>query len=107
MSRDPTFSMDPEEQEQGARMKVIGVGGSGGNAINRMIEAGLSGVEFIAVNTDVQALENSHAPCKIQIGTTVTRGLGAGAVPEIGCQAVEEDRDRIDEHTHADEFAAG
>lgn len=98
MSRDPAFSMDPDERKQGARMKVIGVGGAGGNAINRMIEAGLNGVEFIAVNTDMQALENCHAPCKVQIGTTVTRGLGAGAVPEIGRQAIEEDRDRIEEH---------
>lgn len=98
MGRDPTFLMDPDERKQGARIKIIGIGGAGGNAINRMIEAGLSGVEFIAVNTDLQALENSHAPYKVQIGTTVTRGLGAGAVPELGRQAIEEDRDRLEEH---------
>jgi cell division protein FtsZ len=80
---------------QNARMKVIGVGGGGGNAVNRMIAEDLDGVEFISVNTDSQALKLAHAPIKIQIGRKLTRGLGAGARPEIGRQAVEESRDEI------------
>ena len=76
--------MDNQEMQPGtATIKVIGVGGGGGNAINRMIESGLRGVEFIAVNTDRQALESSKANKKIQIGEKLTRGLGAGANPEI------------------------
>lgn len=78
-----------------AKMKVIGVGGAGGNAVNRMIAAGLTGVEFIAVNTDAMALANNKAPHKIQIGAKVTKGLGAGANPEVGRLAMEEDRDQI------------
>jgi len=78
-----------------AKIKVVGVGGAGGNAINRMIEAGLSGVEFIAVNTDAQVLEHNHAAKKIQIGKRLTKGLGAGANPEIGRKAVEEDCDEV------------
>ncbi len=83
------------EIEQYARIKVIGVGGGGSNAVNRMIEAGLQGVEFIAVNTDAQALARSMAPHKIQIGEKLTRGLGAGANPEIGMKAAEESREAL------------
>ena len=78
-----------------AKIKVIGVGGGGNNAVNRMIEAGIECVEFIAVNTDKQDLGMSNALSKIQIGEKVTRGLGAGAVPEIGYKAAEESRDEI------------
>ena len=80
-----------------AIMKVVGVGGAGGNAVNRMIGAGLSGVEFISVNTDAQALDACKAEQKVQIGTGLTKGLGAGANPEIGRRAAEEDRDVIHE----------
>ena len=83
------------DNEHRARIKVVGVGGSGGNAINRMIESGMHGVEFVAVNTDAQALEASRADFPICIGGSVTRGLGAGADPEVGRQAVEEDRDKV------------
>ena len=85
-----TFSIDTEGPKSGARMKVVGVGGGGGNAINRMISSGLGGVEFIAVNTDLQALGRTLATIKIQIGTNETRGLGAGAIPEVGRQAAED-----------------
>src|SRR5215207_11198500 len=84
-----------ESASQNARMKVVGVGGGGGNAVNRMIEERLSGVEFISINTDAQALLNSKSDVKIQIGKKLTRGLGAGARPEIGKQAVEENREEI------------
>ncbi len=80
-----------------ATIKVIGVGGAGNNAVNRMIEAEIKGVEFIAVNTDRQALQKSKAPVKIQIGEKITRGLGAGANPDIGAQAAEESRSEIAE----------
>ena len=80
-----------------AIMKVVGVGGAGGNAVNRMIGAGLTGVEFIAVNTDAQALDNCKAEQKVQIGNSFTKGLGAGANPEIGRRAAEEDRDALHE----------
>lgn len=83
------------EMQQFADIKVIGVGGGGNNAINRMIEAGLKGVEFIAVNTDSQALFLSKAEKKIQIGEKLTKGLGAGADPEIGMKAAEETADDI------------
>jgi cell division protein FtsZ len=78
-----------------ARMKVIGIGGGGGNAVNRMIDARLVGVEFISVNTDAQALSKSKSDLKVQIGKKLTRGLGAGARPEIGRQAIEENRDEV------------
>lgn len=78
-----------------ARIKVIGVGGSGHNAIHRMMEEGIRGVEFVAINTDAQALHHSSADQKIHIGKTVTRGLGAGMNPEIGKAAAEESRDEI------------
>jgi cell division protein FtsZ len=80
---------------QNARMKVVGVGGGGGNAVNRMIEERLQGVEFISVNTDAQALAASKSDLKVQIGRKLTRGLGAGARPEIGRQAIEENRDEV------------
>lgn len=81
--------------DQFAKIKVIGVGGGGSNAINRMISSGLKGVEFIAVNTDAQALLHSMAPKRIQIGAKLTRGLGAGARPEIGEKAAQESRDEL------------
>jgi len=84
------------EQEQGfAAIKVVGCGGGGNNAVNRMVDAGLRGVEFIAVNTDRQALGQSKAGVKIQIGEKLTKGLGAGAVPDIGRRAAEESREEI------------
>jgi len=79
----------------GARIKVIGVGGGGGNAVNRMIDAGIKGVEFIVANTDLQALNDSKAPMKIQLGSKSTRGLGAGSNPEIGRQAALEDHQKL------------
>ncbi len=84
-----------EENRTGARIKVIGVGGGGGNAVNRMALAGLDGVEFIVVNTDVQALVNNAAPTKIQIGGKLTKGLGAGADPNVGRHAALEDTEKI------------
>lgn len=78
-----------------AKMKVVGVGGAGGNAINRMISAGLIGVEFIGINTDLQALNMCKAPIRLQIGKNLTKGLGAGANPEVGRKAIEEDRDAV------------
>src|SRR3990167_6207284 len=78
-----------------ARIKVIGVGGSGGNALARMIEARIHGVEFIAVNTDAQALHNTNAPTKIHIGKSLTKGLGAGMNPEVGRQAAEDTKEEI------------
>lgn len=76
-------------------IKVIGVGGGGGNAVNRMIKAGLKGVTFVAINTDTQVLKKSLAEVKLQIGAKLTRGLGAGANPEIGRRAAEEDKDKL------------
>jgi len=84
-----------ESTSQNARMKVAGVGGGGGNAVNRMIEEHLEGVEFISINTDAQALLASKSDVKIQIGKKLTRGLGAGARPEIGRQAIDENRDEV------------
>src|SRR5512139_3530979 len=78
-----------------AKIKVIGIGGSGNSAINRMIQAKIKGVEFIAANTDVQALHYSHAPVKIHLGKTTTRGLGAGMNPEMGRLAAEESQNEI------------
>src|SRR5262245_19819362 len=85
------------DEVQQARIKVIGVGGGGGNAVNTMITARLDGVEFIAANTDCQALDAHMAPVKIQLGTEVTRGLGAGANPEVGRKSAEESHERIRE----------
>ncbi len=90
------FELDMGAQEY-ARMKVVGVGGAGGNAINRMIDTALSGVEFISINTDAQALDNSRASQKIQIGAKLTKGLGAGSIPEVGRRAIEEDRELVAE----------
>ena len=73
--------------EGNARIKVVGIGGGGSNAVNRMIRSKLRGVEFIAINTDLQALRSNRAPLKIQIGSKLTKGLGAGANPEVGRQA--------------------
>ena len=84
-----------EEPQLTAKIKVVGIGGGGGNAVNRMIQAGIKGVEFIVANTDVQAMRASAAPVKLQIGGKLTKGLGAGANPEIGKQAALEDTDRI------------
>jgi cell division protein FtsZ len=83
------------EMEQFAQIKVVGVGGAGNNAVNRMISSGLKGVEFIAVNTDKQALLMSKATTKIQIGEKLTKGLGAGSIPEIGERSAEESKDEI------------
>lgn len=85
------------ELDQLATIKVIGVGGGGNNAVNRMIEHGVQGVEFIAVNTDAQALNLSKAEVKIQLGTKLTRGLGAGANPEVGRKAAEESKEQLEE----------
>jgi cell division protein FtsZ len=84
-----------EEDQLPAKIKVVGVGGGGGNAVNRMIQAGIKGVEFLVANTDVQAMRHSLAPTKLQIGGKLTKGLGAGANPEVGKQAALEDTDRI------------
>jgi cell division protein FtsZ len=86
-----------ENTNSGANLKVVGIGGGGCNAVNTMIKAGLSGVEFVGANTDGQALAGCGAPIKIQLGTKLTKGLGAGANPEIGRNAVLEDKDRIRE----------
>lgn len=91
----PIRLLPDDDLRHSAHIKVVGVGGGGGNAITRMMMAGLKGVEFIAANTDVQALESNTAPVKLQLGTNLTRGLGAGANPEIGRQAALEDTDRI------------
>lgn len=88
------FTMD-ENFDTVAKMKVIGVGGAGGNAVNRMISSGLNGVEFIVVNTDAMALDNNKAPNRVQIGERITKGLGAGANPEVGRLSMEEDREKI------------
>src|ERR1700760_585476 len=84
-----------DEIPHGARIKVIGVGGGGNNAVNRMIAANVEGVEFIAANTDVQALQVSNAPVKLQLGVKLTSGLGAGANPEMGRRGALEDADKI------------
>ncbi len=84
-----------EEPRNDAKIKVIGVGGGGGNAVNRMIDAGVEGIEFIVANTDLQALRMSRAPVKLQLGVKLTNGLGAGANPEVGRKAALEDSDKI------------
>ena len=80
---------------QAAIIKVIGVGGGGGNAVQHMLNANIEGVEFICANTDAQALKNSNAKTVLQLGSNMTKGLGAGANPDVGRQAALEDRDRI------------
>ncbi|HET8584588.1 MAG TPA: cell division protein FtsZ, partial [Casimicrobiaceae bacterium] len=89
------FEIIEEAPDEGAVIKVIGVGGCGGNAVEHMITRGLSGVDFMCANTDSQALKRSTARTQLQLGSTLTRGLGAGARPEIGRDAAMEDRDRI------------
>src|SRR6188474_3065210 len=103
----PALNLDPRQPAKlrillheelaptGARIKVIGVGGGGGNAVNRMVKAGLGDVEFIVANTDKQALDNNAATIKVQIGRHLTKGLGAGADPNVGRAAALEDTDRI------------
>src|SRR5512136_1310088 len=90
------FEMD-ESQRSGANLKVVGIGGGGCNAVNTMIKSGLKGVEFIGANTDAQALSACAAPIKVQLGANLTKGLGAGAHPEIGRNTTLEDRDRLQE----------
>ncbi len=89
------FTYDDEPPSAGARIKVVGIGGGGGNAVNHMIEARIEGVEFLVANTDLQALKRSHAPVKLQIGAKLTKGLGAGSDPEIGRDAALEDTEKI------------
>ena len=84
-----------ERMEPNAVIKVIGVGGGGGNAVSHMVNAQIEGVDFICANTDAQALKNSGAKHTLQLGANVTKGLGAGANPEVGRQAALEDRERI------------
>ena len=91
------FELESVHESSPARIKVVGVGGAGGNAVNRMIEAGLHGVEFISFNTDLQVLERNLADVKIQIGTNTTRGLGAGANPDRGRQSMEESAEEVAE----------
>ncbi|MDD4644176.1 MAG: cell division protein FtsZ, partial [Bacilli bacterium] len=85
------------EMDQIAKIKVVGVGGAGNNAVNRMIESGVKGVEFIVVNTDLQVLNSSKASIKLQIGQKITNGLGAGANPETGREAALESKEEIKE----------
>ncbi len=87
--------IDDDPPLTGARIKVIGIGGGGSNAVNRMIEAGIEGIEFLVANTDLQALKRSRAPIKIQLGSRLTKGLGAGADPTVGREAALEDTDKI------------
>jgi cell division protein FtsZ len=95
MAKERTTHRENELLEVQAVLKVVGVGGGGGNAVNRMIEVGVQGVEFIAMNTDAQVLNKSRAPIKIQLGVGITRGLGAGGNPEAGRSAAEESRHEI------------
>ncbi|MDX2042185.1 MAG: cell division protein FtsZ [Acidobacteriota bacterium] len=89
------YTFDDEPPSYGARIKVIGIGGGGGNAVNHMIDAKIEGVEFLVANTDLQALKRSRASVKLQIGAKLTKGLGAGANPEIGRDAALEDTEKI------------
>ena len=84
-----------DTQTQTAVIKVIGVGGGGGNAVNHMASANIEGVDFICANTDAQALDHSNVKTILQLGAGITKGLGAGADPDVGRRAAEEDRDRI------------
>ena len=94
------LDFDDDDRMKQARIKVIGVGGGGGNAINTMIESRIEGVDFIVGNTDLQALEANQAPTKIGLGGKLTKGLGAGANPDCGRDAALEDTDRIREALH-------
>jgi len=95
LDRGINIFIDDDPPITGARIKVIGIGGGGGNAVNRMIEAGIEGIEFLVANTDLQALKRSKAPIKIQLGSKLTKGLGAGANPGVGREAALEDTDKI------------
>ena len=97
VEKEQMFEIVDEEHTQQAIIKVVGVGGGGGNAINYMIAQGLTGAEFIAMNTDAQALRSSKADIRIQLGSSITNGLGAGANPEIGYKSALEDKDKIKE----------
>jgi cell division protein FtsZ len=95
LDRGINIFIDDDPHPLGARIKVIGIGGGGGNAVNRMIDAGIEGIEFLVANTDLQALKRSKAPIKIQLGSRLTKGLGAGANPNVGREAALEDTDKI------------
>ena len=97
VEKEQMFEIVDEEHTQQAIIKVVGVGGGGGNAINYMIEQGLTGAEFIAMNTDAQALRSSKADIRLQLGASITHGLGAGANPEVGYKSALEDKDKIKE----------
>lgn len=97
VEKEQMFEIVSDEHQQQAVIKVVGIGGGGGNAINYMIEKGLAGAEFIAMNTDAQALRSSKADIRLQLGAGITNGLGAGANPEIGYKSALEDKDRIRE----------
>ncbi|HEY1099033.1 MAG TPA: cell division protein FtsZ, partial [Myxococcota bacterium] len=90
-----------DNSSHGPRIKVVGVGGGGGNAINNMIDRGIAGVEFLVANTDVQALDSSKASQRLQLGKDSTKGLGAGAKPDVGATAAKESIDRIEELVHS------
>src|SRR5687768_9239634 len=90
-----SFTLDDGVSANGANIKVIGIGGGGGNAVNRMIEAGIEGVQFLVANTDLQALKRSTAPIKLQIGDRLTKGLGAGGNPIMGRESALEDTEKI------------
>jgi len=107
LDRGINIFIDDDPHPLGARIKVIGIGGGGGNAVNRMIDEHLEGVEFISINTDSQALLTSKSDVKVQIGKKLTRGLGAGARPEIGRQAIEENRDEVGRAAKTVKFANG
>jgi cell division protein FtsZ len=97
VEKDQMFEIVDEEHEQQAVIKVVGVGGGGGNAVNHMIDQGLTGAEFIVMNTDAQALRKSKADVRLQLGSTITNGLGAGANPEVGYKSALEDKETIRE----------
>src|SRR5437870_1357152 len=92
---DADLKYEIQEEFRGARIKVVGVGGGGSNAVTRMIDEGLEGVDFHVINTDLQALSSSASPNKLQIGTKITNGLGAGSDPGIGRRAALEDTEKI------------
>src|SRR6202167_5476509 len=96
-----------EQARNDAKIKVIGVGGGGGNAVTRVIDAGMEGIEFVVANTDLQALRMSRAPMKIQLGVKLTNGLGAGANPEVGRKSALEDSDKIIEALEGADMVGG
>ena len=89
------LKLDKEDRRTGTRIKVVGVGGGGSNAVSRMVKTGFQGVDFIVANTDLQALQANPAPVKVQISDKLTKGLGAGADPNVGRQAALEDADNL------------